>query len=130
MSAEPKRILIVDDNPDVNEFIAWILLNKGYEVASACNGIEAMKLLSCGNFDVVLLDMVMPAMGGLAVINEIRQAGVSLPIIVLSGHVGCLDVDRIKSLGANLVLSKPAEPREILNAVQQVTGQVTGVVGG
>jgi CheY-like chemotaxis protein len=126
MNAEPRRILIVDDDEAVNEFLVWALLERGHEVASAHNGAQAVDLISRDRFDVVLLDIVMPVMGGFTVIQEIRKAGLSLPIIVLSAHVGCLDAGRILSLGANLVLSKPVDLSEILDAVRQVTGVAVG----
>ena len=114
------RILIVDDDPQVNEFLVWLFAQKGFEVASAQNGTQALDFLSRGNFDVILLDLVMPGVGGFAVIKEVREAGVKLPIVVHSSHVGCLDVERIKAMGATEVLLKPANPEELLATVRRV----------
>ena len=121
MSTEPKRILIAEDNPDVNKFLFWVLVNGGYEVASASNGAQAMELLSRIRFDAVLLDIIMPVMGGISFIEKIRKLGKPLPIIILSGHVDFLEAGRIKAWGVDRVLSKPTEPGELLAAVQQVT---------
>lgn len=115
-----KRILIVDDDPQVNEFLVWLFANKGFEVASAQDGARALDLLSKASFDVILLDLIMPGMGGFAVIEKIRDAGVTLPIVVHSSHVGCLDAGRIKSLGATEVFLKPANPEELLATVRRV----------
>ena len=114
---EPTRILIVDDDPDVNEFLVWVFVSNDYQVANAHNGQEALDVLARDNFDVILLDLVMPGTGGMAVIEELRENGVPLPIVVLSGHVGCLDAGRIRRLGVAEVLCKPAKAGDVLSAV-------------
>jgi CheY-like chemotaxis protein len=126
VKAKRKLILVVEDDEAVNEFLVWVFAERGYDVASAGHGAQALELLSRGDFDAVVLDMVMPAVGGLGVINELRKAGVSLPIIVLSGHIGCLDVGRIKALGVEAVLGKPAAPDEIVGAVERAMAAVVG----
>jgi DNA-binding response OmpR family regulator len=122
MKASAKRVLIAEDNPDVNKFLFWVLVNGGYEVVSASNGAKAMEFLSRVRFDAVLLDIVMPVMGGICLIEKIRKTDRFLPIIILSGHVDFLEAGRVKVWGIDRVLRKPAEPGELLAAVQQVTG--------
>jgi DNA-binding response OmpR family regulator len=116
MKEECPCIFIVDDDPQVNEFLVWLFARKGFEVASA----QALDFISKGRFDVILLDLVMPGMGGYAVIAEVRKAGVKLPIVVHSSHVGCLDVERLKAMGATEVLLKPANPEELVATVRRV----------
>ena len=120
MNAGAKRILIVDDDPQVNEFLVWLFLKNEFEVAAAQDGARALDFISKGRFDVVLLDLVMPGMGGYAVIKELREAGVDLPIVVHSSHIGVLDPSRLKALGATEVLLKPANPEELVTTVRRV----------
>ncbi|RAS23047.1 MULTISPECIES: GAF domain-containing hybrid sensor histidine kinase/response regulator [unclassified Pseudomonas] len=85
---ERRRILVVEDNPDVGNFTAQILHDHGYHISWACSAEEALAQLNGpnGNFDAVFSDVVMPGIGGLALARELRKQRPQLPVILTSGY--------------------------------------------
>lgn len=75
MAQETKKILVVDDEKDLRDIYALKLKNEGYEVGSASNGREALKILSADpKWDLIILDVVMPQMNGFEVLKEIKSS--------------------------------------------------------
>ena len=120
------RVLLADDNRDLRGILAGFFRGRGYEVATVRSGEETMELLSRENFDVLVSDIVMPGVGGRAVIQLIEEVGVPLPVIVISAHVGCLDADRFGGMGVARVFAKPFDLWEMDRAVREVTGARPG----
>lgn len=85
---ERRRILVVEDNPDLGNFTAQILHDHGYHISWACSAEEALAQLNGpnGNFDAVFSDVVMPGIGGLALARELRKQRPQLPVILTSGY--------------------------------------------
>jgi len=85
---ERRRILVVEDNPDLGNFTAQILEDHGYRVSYARSAEDALAQLNgpAGNFDAVFSDVVMPGMGGLALARELRRQRPQLPVILTSGY--------------------------------------------
>ncbi|QXH33862.1 ATP-binding protein [Pseudomonas muyukensis] len=85
---ERRRILVVEDNPDVGSFTAQILRDHGYQIRWAASAEEALAQLAAGQagFDAVFSDVVMPGMGGLALARQLRQSHPGLPVILTSGY--------------------------------------------
>lgn len=85
---ERRRILVVEDNPDVGSFTAQILHDHGYHISWACSAEEALAQLNGpnGNFDAVFSDVVMPGIGGLTLARELRRQRPQLPVILTSGY--------------------------------------------
>lgn len=83
-----KRILVVEDNPDVGSFTAQILRDHGYQISWATSAEDALAQLAAarGGFDAVFSDVVMPGMGGLALARELRHSQPQLPVILTSGY--------------------------------------------
>ena len=73
MEALPSKILIVDDEPDIVEFISYNLKNKGYSIATARDGVEAIRKAKDFRPDLILLDVMMPNKDGIQTIRELRQ---------------------------------------------------------
>ncbi|MFW6293017.1 MAG: response regulator [Spirochaetota bacterium] len=114
------RILVVDDDEQICALISRILRNEGHEVTARMSGIEALATLRENQFDLLLLDLVMPRKGGLETIMEIRDISPGLPIIVVSGKVvfGDESITRLlKQYGALAVLSKPFTSEQLCEAV-------------
>jgi len=117
---EQLNILLVEDNP-VNQQVASALLQKrGHEVASVDNGLKAVEAVRRGDFDLVLMDVQMPVMDGLAATREIRTlpGRKDLPIVALTAHA--LQEERTSCLnaGMNAFVSKPFKPQELFAAVE------------
>ncbi|HVB38520.1 MAG TPA: response regulator, partial [Vicinamibacterales bacterium] len=125
------RILLAEDNP-VNQALAVHLLeDEGHLVKVAGNGREALTLLDAEAFDLVLMDLQMPEMGGLeatAAIRE-RERGTDrhVPIIALTAHAMKGDRERCLAAGMDEYLSKPIMPDKLMATIQRVAGGTPAV---
>ncbi|AAD36430.1 chemotaxis protein CheY [Thermotoga maritima MSB8] len=81
-----KRILVVDDEPNIRELLKEELQEEGYEIDTAENGEEALKKFFSGNYDLVILDIEMPGISGLEVAGEIRKKKKDAKIILLTAY--------------------------------------------
>jgi two-component system OmpR family response regulator len=117
------RILVVDDDAGIRGLLSDFLERHGFQVATAANGTAMDALLAAGNFDLAVLDVMMPGEDGLSILRRLQHDR-SLPIIMLSA-VGT-DVDRIVGLemGAEDYLAKPCNPRELLARIRTVLRRV------
>lgn len=119
---KPRRnptILVADDDVSVRGLFREVLAARGYRVLEAGDGRQAMNMLALEPVDLLITDLVMPDQEGLETIRRLRQAGVDLRIIAVSGAVNdYLQVARL--LGANSVVAKPLSPDALLEAVQRV----------
>jgi CheY-like chemotaxis protein len=86
MKPAPGRILIVDDEPQVREVLRDFFTRVGDEVATAATGAAALEAVPIFQPDVILLDMVMPGMSGADVLDALRRAGLTMPVILMSGQ--------------------------------------------
>lgn len=111
------NILIVDDDKDIRNLISVYLENEGLHTQKAKDAIEALKLLEQKEFDLMILDIMMPSMDGIKACMKIRQER-NLPIIMLSAKSE--DMDKIQGLaaGADDYLSKPFNPLELIARVK------------
>jgi len=116
------RVLIVEDEQDIRDLLAFNLSREGYQVATAATGTEGLRQASRERPDLVLLDLMLPEMDGLEVCRRLRQdpATAAVPVIMLTakGH----EVDRIVGLeiGADDYVVKPFSPKELLARVRAV----------
>ena len=86
MKAASGRILIADDEPRIRELLRDFLVGKGYEVATAATGGQVLDAVPTFQPDVILVDMLMPDLSGTDVLDALRRAGVTVPVILMSGH--------------------------------------------
>ena len=110
------QILLVDDDPYALSELQDICDEMGYECTLAANGREAYDCVNSETFRLVVTDLVMPEMGGLEFIKEVRKSDAKLPVIALSGFAG--DLDQAKKMGANLGFFKPYQIHEIKSAIR------------
>jgi len=113
------KVLVVDDEKPLRDFVRRNLEVRNYSVLTASNGLEALAIFNTNYVDLVILDIMMPRMDGLETIRRIRQSSL-VPIIVLSalGEEG--DKIRALNLGADDYLNKPFGVGELLARVQAV----------
>jgi DNA-binding response OmpR family regulator len=116
----PSRVLIVEDEPDIRDLVVHHLKREGYQVSAAASGEEALRQVQAAPPDLVLLDLMMPAMDGLEVCRRLRQdpATAMLPIVMLTAKGD--EVDRVLGLeiGADDYIVKPFSPKELLARVR------------
>ena len=117
--ADEAHLLLVDDERDIREPLAAYLARAGYRVSKAANAEAARALLAAKEFDLVLLDIMMPGEDGLGLTGFIR-ATTSLPVILLTARAE--ETDRIVGLeiGADDYVTKPFSPRELLARIKAV----------
>ncbi|MEJ2696120.1 MAG: response regulator [Candidatus Sulfobium sp.] len=117
-----KKILVVDDEADIVELCSYNLRKEGYDVASAPDGEAALGKIREDNFDLVLLDLMLPGLQGVELCRIIRNdpATASLPIIMLTAKTEELDKVLGLEMGADDYVTKPFSPRELLARVRAV----------
>lgn len=121
------KILIVEDEPEIREMIRFILEPKGFLVNEADNAQDARKLLSHNNYDLILMDWMLPGRSGLDLTYELKQkAPISTPIILLTAKAD--ESDKVKGLdsGADDYITKPFSSREMLARINAVIRRAGG----
>jgi two-component system KDP operon response regulator KdpE len=113
------HVLVVDDEKSLRDFIRRNLDVRGYRVQTAANGLEALALIHAENFDLIILDLMMPHMDGLETTRRVREHSV-VPIIILTALGEENDKIRAFDLGADDYLTKPFGVEELLARVRAV----------
>ncbi len=121
------RILLAEDEHDLNLIITQKLTSDGYSVDNCFDGEAAMDYLSCADYDAVILDIMMPKADGLAVLRQLRQAGKATPVMFLTARDAI--ADRVKGLdsGANDYLVKPFSFEELSARLRAMTRSPFGM---
>ncbi|MBY0549069.1 MAG: response regulator transcription factor [Candidatus Obscuribacterales bacterium] len=107
------KILVVDDEPDLLELICIGLRGKGYTVQACTGGADAMAMLRAYQFDVVVLDWMMPGITGIEVLRSYRQQGGKSPVILLTAKAFVDDKEKALDSGADDYLTKPFDMKEL-----------------
>jgi DNA-binding response OmpR family regulator len=116
------RILVAEDDPDIRHLLTQLLIDEGHEVAGVGNGAVAMTKMMENPPDLLVLDLMMPALDGFQVLEALRDAGLesSIRIIVLSARTTEHDFARTLGLGACRHMTKPFDPDEFLKAITEL----------
>lgn len=117
MSKFTGRILIVEDDNDINSMLTTFLTQAGYECIAAYSGTEGRLHVEQGNFDLILLDLMLPGLTGAELLQEIRKSQAT-PVIIISAKDTVDDkVDLLKT-GADDYITKPFDLKELLARVE------------
>jgi CheY-like chemotaxis protein len=123
-SAAPLRVLLAEDNAINQQLAVRILQKRGHEVVVAANGKEAVAALGEGRFDLVLMDLEMPEMGGFEATAAVRareaRTGGRVPVIALTAHAMKGDRERCLAAGMDGYVTKPILARELFAAIDEV----------
>jgi len=124
----PRKILVVDDEPDIVELVSYNLRKEGFEVSSAADGEEALLKIRKEKPDFVILDLMLPGIHGMEICRILRNdpATKGLPVIMLTAKGE--EVDKILGLemGADDYITKPFSPRELSARIKAVMRRMTG----
>jgi signal transduction histidine kinase/CheY-like chemotaxis protein/ligand-binding sensor domain-containing protein len=127
VASEAVRVLLAEDNIVNQRVAAGIMRRKGHEVTIAGNGRDALTALEHGTFDIVLMDVQMPEMGGFEATAIIRrqeaERGGHLPIVAMTAHAMKGDRERCLEAGMDDYLSKPLEATTLLAMIDRLTGR-------
>ena len=115
------KILLAEDTKDLNKVVTQMLEMQGFDVDSAFDGEEALKLALSNGYDGIVLDIMMPKMSGLEVLKEIRSRNIVTPVLMLTAKAE-VD-DRVEGLdaGADDYLTKPFAMKELMARVKALT---------
>ena len=120
-----KKILIVDDDPDLVEAVSTILESKGYAVAKAYGGVEGLEKVKAEKPDLIVLDVMMPDKDGYEVCKELKADAAyrSIPILLLTAVVSNIPTTKYtqqmgKETEADDYVDKPVEPEELVRRVE------------
>ena len=119
------RVLIADDDPQMRRLIKSVLEREGFEVLEAGDGLDALEVIERGGVDLVILDLEMPRLDGLGVLEELRAQirTASLPVIVLTAQHGESE-EKALDLGAQDYLTKPVQTRSLIARVRAVLKRI------
>ncbi len=115
------RLLLCEDERELSNALVAILRHNNYSVDAVYDGQEATDYLACGQYDAVILDVMMPKKDGFAVLKELRQTGDSTPVLMLTAKSQVDDKVMGLDLGANDYLTKPFETKELLARIRVLT---------
>ena len=113
------RVLLVDDEEEFVSALSERLMLRGIEVESALNGEEALALMVEKEFEVVILDVMMPGLGGLEVLRQIKTTHQNTQVILLTGHGATREGIEGMRLGAFDYLIKPVDIEEMLEKMKE-----------
>lgn len=120
------RLLIAEDEKQLNKILTQQLTDNGYTVDSCCNGDDALAHLVSEDYDGVILDIMMPGSDGLTVLKTIRQKGIETPVLFLTAKDSVADRVEGLDLGADDYLTKPFAFEELLARVRVLVRKKTG----
>ena len=111
------HVLVVEDNEINREIATFMLESVGIVPTCAINGKEALDKVKEGAYDCILMDVMMPVMGGLEATRQLRAMGVDIPIIAMSANAFKDDVERSLNAGMNAHLSKPIDEKLLVKTI-------------
>jgi two-component system, OmpR family, response regulator CpxR len=114
------RLLIIDDDVRLAEMLAEYLAPEGIQLTAVASGVQGLRSAQRENFDLIILDVMLPGLSGFDVLKQLRETGSKTPVLMLTARGD--DIDRIVGLdlGADDYLSKPFNPRELLARVKAI----------
>ena len=123
------KILLIDDNDEIQAVFCQFLTGMGHEIIQAGNGKQGLKMIEESRPDLVITDIMMPEMDGLEILMQLRSMHDSVPVIAISGGMHTLPVNflqQAKLFGARYVFEKPVPLDVLRNAVTELLGDESG----
>lgn len=120
---ESLRVLIVDDEEDLVQALEERLNLRGIKATGVTSGADALGLIHTEPYDVLLVDVRMPGIGGLQVIRQVKAELPSLEVILLTGHGSVEDAEEGMRLGAFEYLTKPVNIDDLIEVLRQAAGR-------
>jgi len=117
--AQPLRVLVIDDDPGLRDYLEALAASRGYQVFTAATGEDALESLDQTRPDLVTLDLVLPGMDGLETLGQLQGRLPNVPVVMLSGHGQARSIVEAMKLGAADFLRKPFEVEELDFAFQK-----------
>jgi DNA-binding response OmpR family regulator len=116
------RILVVDDDIDVRDFVSAMLAQENFDAVSAQDGGEALALLGDGDYDLLLTDIRMPGVDGFELVKRARQTLPDLRVLFMSGYAAEYHIDPDR----DDFVAKPFDPRQLLGCIYEILARKGG----
>ena len=120
------RILVVEDEKHLNRIISEAVEDEGYSVDSCYSGLEALEYLECAQYDVMILDVMMPKMDGFTLVRKLRERGDNTPVLFLTARDAVADKVQGLESGGDYYLTKPFDFKELMAVVRVMARKYTG----
>ena len=117
-----KRVLVIEDEPNIIEAISFILSRDGWTVSTHSNGHDAVEVVFSETPDLLILDVMLPGKSGYDILRDLRAAGPTrnLPILMLTARGQKTDRETAEQAGVSRFMTKPFSNAEVLNAVRDL----------
>jgi DNA-binding response OmpR family regulator len=122
--ASSKRILVVEDDPDISHLLEINLRDNAFEVDVANNGVDGLELACTGDYQLIVLDLMLPGLDGLEICKRLRGQAITIPILMLTAKTSEFDRVLGLELGADDYLSKPFSIMELQARVKAILRRV------
>jgi two-component system response regulator MprA len=114
------KVLVFEDNPDIQWLLEIFFHNKGLELVVMRDGVDALAFVREQQPALIVMDVIMPGKDGIEICTELRQAGITTPIVMLTGKDSVKDRERGLKAGANVYLIKPFNPKELEKTIMSL----------
>ncbi|MEK7389318.1 MAG: response regulator [Elusimicrobiota bacterium] len=118
MSDPKKKVLIFEDNSSIQTLLKFFFQKRGVEASIHGDGSDAVALALAFSPDLIIMDYIMPGKDGVEAVTDLRQAGFSKPIVMLTSKSFPADLERVRAAGATACLLKPFDPAQLDAAIQ------------
>ena len=115
----PAKILVVDDESIIRDLLFEFLTGQGYKVLLASSGEEALKFLSDREIKLALVDLKLPGLDGLQLVEKIKEVKGSLPCILMTAYPDKESLARARKLGVSAYITKPFQLDQLLSLIQK-----------
>lgn len=123
-SPSGRRILVVDDEPHIRRVLSAVLGDRGFDITMGNDGTEGLEMFEAGQYDLVILDLMMPGASGLEILSRIRSDATKseTPVIILTAKGQDTDRDAAMAGGADDFLTKPFSPKKLIARIEEILG--------
>lgn len=129
MVAEPRTILVVDDEDEIRQSLRGVLSDEGFAVLEAGDGRRALEMVRAEPPDLVVLDVWLPEIDGIALLEQIKALHPRLPVVIICGHANIEAAVRATRLGASDFIEKPFSIEALLGSIERALGVIADAAG-
>ncbi|PDO11439.1 MAG: DNA-binding response regulator [Candidatus Reconcilbacillus cellulovorans] len=122
-----RRVLVIEDEPTLSRLLSYNLAQEGYAVEVRDHGGEGLQEALSGSYDLIVLDLMLPGMGGMEVLERLRSEGIRTPVVILTARGAEEEIVQGLRLGADDYVTKPFGVAELLARIAAVLRRASGV---
>jgi len=130
VASDARRILVVDDEDEIRQSLRGVLSDEGFAVEEAGDGRRALEMVRAARPDLVVLDVWLPEIDGIALLEQIKALHPDLPVVIICGHANIEAAVRATRLGASDFIEKPFSIEALLGSIERALGGAVGAAGG